>query len=60
MTTKAKKSEETEPSGISPVVQKRIEEKQAQERVVIGAHVVHETIRREGEEELKRSSSALA
>lgn len=31
-----------------------------QERVAIGPHVVHETIRREGEEELKRSSSSLA
>jgi formate-nitrite transporter family protein len=39
---------------------RRIEEKQVQERVAIGAHVVHETIRREGEEELKRSPSALA
>ncbi|HTW21956.1 MAG TPA: formate/nitrite transporter family protein [Candidatus Baltobacteraceae bacterium] len=44
----------------SPVVKARIEEKQIQERVAIGAHVVHETIRREGREELKRSASALA
>ena len=60
MTTKPKKLESPEPPEISPVVKKRIEEKQVQERVAIGPHVVHETIRREGEEELKRSSSALA
>jgi formate-nitrite transporter family protein len=39
---------------------KDIEEKQVQQRVAIGAHVVHETIRREGESELKRSTHALA
>lgn len=44
----------------SPVITKGIEEKQVRERVAIGAHVVYETIRREGEEELKRPSSALA
>jgi formate/nitrite transporter FocA (FNT family) len=44
----------------SPTITKRIEQKQVDDRVAIGAHVVHETIRREGEEELKRSSSALA
>ncbi len=60
MTTKAKKAEDAEPPEVSPVVKKRIEEKQVQERVAIGAYVVHETIRREGEDELKRSSSALA
>lgn len=60
MAIKAKKSDETEPIEPSPALKKRIEEKQVQERVAIGAHVVHETIRREGEEELKRSSSALA
>ncbi len=60
MTAKPKKAEEGEPQPLSPVVKKRIEEKQVQERVAIGAHVVHETIRREGEDELKRSPSALA
>jgi formate/nitrite transporter FocA (FNT family) len=60
MTTKSKKPDETDPPPISPVLKKRIEEKQVQERVAIGPHVVHETIRREGEEELKRSSSSLA
>ncbi|MGA9629812.1 MAG: formate/nitrite transporter family protein, partial [Candidatus Acidiferrales bacterium] len=58
MPVKAKKAVEL--SEESPVVKTRIEEKQIQERVAIGAHVVHETIRREGREELKRSSSALA
>ncbi|HWF39822.1 MAG TPA: formate/nitrite transporter family protein [Candidatus Acidoferrales bacterium] len=52
------------PSGVPPDVpseaKEEIEEKQIQERVNIGAHVVHETIRREGEDELKRPSSALA
>jgi formate/nitrite transporter FocA (FNT family) len=55
-----KKNAESDPAELSPAVKKRIEEKQVQERVAIGAYVVHETIRREGEEELKRSSSALA
>ena len=45
---------------VSPQVKERVEEKQIQERVAIGAHIVHETIRREGEDELKRTSSALA
>jgi formate/nitrite transporter FocA (FNT family) len=49
-----------EKSNPSPAATKRIEEKQIEERTAIGAHVVHETIRREGEDELKRSSSALA
>jgi formate-nitrite transporter family protein len=37
-----------------------VEEKQVEERVAIGAHVVYETIRREGEEELARPAAALA
>jgi formate/nitrite transporter FocA (FNT family) len=60
MSTKRRESDEVEAPGVSPTVKKRIEEKQVQERVAIGAHIVHETIRREGEDELKRSSSALA
>ncbi|HVB59538.1 MAG TPA: formate/nitrite transporter family protein [Candidatus Acidoferrales bacterium] len=60
MALKTKKSEGTEPAEIPPIVKKRMEEKQVQERVAIGAHVVHETILREGEEELKRPPSALA
>jgi len=37
----------------------RVEQKQVEERLAIGAHVVYETIRREGEEELHRTASAL-
>ncbi len=36
------------------------EQQEAQERSSVTVHVVHEAVRREGEEELKRSSSALA
>jgi formate/nitrite transporter FocA (FNT family) len=57
---RAKKQEQAATTEISPAITKKIEEKQVQERVAIGAHIVHETIRREGEDELKRSSSALA
>jgi formate/nitrite transporter FocA (FNT family) len=57
--TKAKKQDEAVPAEISPTISKKIEEKQVQERVAIGAHVVHETIRREGEDELKRTTSEL-
>jgi formate/nitrite transporter FocA (FNT family) len=38
----------------------QVEEKQVEKRVAIGAHVVYETIRREGEEELARPAAALA
>jgi formate-nitrite transporter family protein len=37
-----------------------IERKQVEERVAIGAHIVYEAIRREGEEELRRPATALA
>jgi formate-nitrite transporter family protein len=37
----------------------RVEQKQVEERLAIGAHVVYETIRREGEEELRRPVAAL-
>ncbi len=36
------------------------EQKQVEERKAIGAHVVYETIRREGEDELQRPAAALA
>jgi formate/nitrite transporter FocA (FNT family) len=52
------KSDETAP-GPSPI-STRTEEKQVEERLAIGAHVVYETIRREGEEELSRPAAALA
>jgi formate/nitrite transporter FocA (FNT family) len=59
LTHKPKKSEDPE-LAVPPIITKKIEEKQVQERVAIGAHIVHETIRREGEEELSRTSAALA
>lgn len=46
----------SDPSPIST----RTEQKQVEERLAIGAHVVYETIRREGEEELGRPAAALA
>ena len=45
------------PSG---VISTKQEEKLVQDRVAIGAPVVYETIRREGEDELQRSAAALA
>ena len=45
----------------SPVpISTRVEKKQVEERTAIGPHVVYEAIRREGEEELHRTVSALA
>lgn len=41
-------------------VSTRAEKKQVEERLAIGAHVVYETIRREGEEQLHRPVAALA
>lgn len=38
----------------------RVEQKQVEERVAIGANVVYEAIRREGEDELRRPAAALA
>lgn len=38
----------------------RAEKKQVEERLAIGPQVVYETVRREGEEELRRTVSALA
>lgn len=60
MAAPAKKKENDPVPDVAPVVKKKIEEQQIQKRVAIGAHIVHETILREGEEELKRASSALA
>ncbi len=60
MCAELKKNEHTAPPAAPELMKKRIEEQQVQKRVAISAHVVHETIRREGDEELRRSSSALA
>jgi formate/nitrite transporter FocA (FNT family) len=55
-TTHARISE-TDPDS---TITTRVEKKQVEERVAIGANVVYETIRREGEDELQRPSAALA
>jgi formate-nitrite transporter family protein len=44
----------------SPAIHTRAEEKKVEERLAISPSVVYETIRREGEEEFGRTSSALA
>ena len=44
----------------SPAINTRAEEKKVEDRLAIGPHIVYETIRREGEEEFNRTSSALA
>jgi formate/nitrite transporter FocA (FNT family) len=49
-----------DPPATPGVISTKAEEKRVQERVAIGANVVYETIRREGEEELKRPHAALA
>ena len=53
-----KAKEEPEPSPVA--VSTRKEQKQVEERMAIGAHVVYEAIRREGDEELNRPAIALA
>lgn len=45
---------------VESTISTRAERKQVEERQAIGAHVVYETIRREGEEELHRTAAALA
>lgn len=57
MTTQPPKAVDTGPDS---TISTRAEKKQVEERVAIGAHVVYETIRREGEDELQRPSAALA
>jgi formate-nitrite transporter family protein len=52
---------EMQPEPPPPVpISTRVEKKQVEERTAIGAHVVYEAIRREGEDELQRTASALA
>jgi len=57
--TKAKQTSDEATGNPSPI-STRTEQKQVEERLAIGAHVVYETIRREGEEELNRPAAALA
>jgi formate-nitrite transporter family protein len=57
MTSKQTKTPDT-PADVA--ITTRVEKKQVEERVAIGANVVYETIRREGEDELQRPTAALA
>src|SRR6202167_5616102 len=54
-----KESKAGSPAGAG-TISNRAEKKQVEERLAIGANVVYETIRLEGEEELHRTASALA
>jgi formate-nitrite transporter family protein len=54
-----KKPHPVDPPVESPVSTK-VEKKQVEQRLAIGPHVVYETIRLEGEEELRRKPTALA
>ncbi len=58
MPTKRQPKAEPEPLEITTITT-RAEKKQVEERVAIGANVVYEAIRREGEEELSRTVAAL-
>ncbi len=49
-----------EPAESEGPISTRTEHKQVEERIAIGPHVVYETIRREGEQELQRTPSSLA
>lgn len=55
-----KKQEQLKPSLAEGTITTAAEQKQVEERRAIGANVVYETIRREGEDELSRPVSALA
>jgi formate/nitrite transporter FocA (FNT family) len=53
-------SEQMEQAAAEGPISTETEKKQVEERLAIGAHVVYETIRLEGEQELERPVSALA
>jgi formate-nitrite transporter family protein len=55
-----RKPAKVDPPASETTITTRAEKKQVEERLAIGANVVYETIRREGEEELHRTASALA
>jgi formate/nitrite transporter FocA (FNT family) len=57
---KPEKNDKTALPADGGTITTRVEQKQVEERLAIGAHVVYETIRREGEEELRRPAAALA
>ncbi|HEX4486324.1 MAG TPA: formate/nitrite transporter family protein [Terriglobales bacterium] len=54
------KPKKTEAASAKGSITTRAEQKQVEERQAIGANVVYETIRREGEDELHRPAAALA
>jgi formate-nitrite transporter family protein len=58
MKEKTEKAKGTAPEGVT--ISTRAEQKQVEERVAIGANVVYEAIRREGDDELHRPPAALA
>jgi len=58
--TKEKKKEDDENSSAESVTQSPREDKKAEERVTINARIVHEAVRREGEDELNRAAAELA
>ncbi len=56
----ARTAKKDEVSAQEGTITTKAEQKQVEERLAIGANVVYETIRREGEEELHRTAAALA
>jgi formate/nitrite transporter FocA (FNT family) len=59
-TAKKEIAKKEEVPAVEGTITTRAEKKQVEERLAIGANVVYETIRREGEDELHRTPSALA
>lgn len=60
MSKTREKREKIEAIPLEGTISTASEKKQVEERVAIGAHIVYEAIRREGEEELGRPAAALA
>jgi formate-nitrite transporter family protein len=63
MTKKADKNDKDKKTTLPAdggTITTRVEQKQVEQRIAIGANVVYETIRREGEDELHRTAAALA
>jgi formate-nitrite transporter family protein len=57
---KAKLEKAQEPAAAGKTISTRAEKTQVEERAAIGANVVYEVIRREGDDELRRPATALA
>ena len=55
-----KKPHLVDPPAVEGTISTRVEKRQVEERLAIGPQVVYETIRLEGEEELRRKPTALA